>query len=158
MVKGLLLSIWYDLSDVKLAEALDDRASFRLFCRFSAGEATPERTAFVRFRRELVKRSLDVVLFAAVTRQLDDKSVMVKTGTLVDATIIASASIARDDEARWVGHRRKAPVYSYKAHVATDAERGIVRRIKMTPANVNDGRMLATVFPSEPGEVYADLA
>ncbi len=125
MVKALRLSIWYDLSDVKLAEALDDRASFRRFCGFSAGEATPERTAFVRFRRELVKRSLDVVLFAAVTRQLDDKSVMVKTGTLVDATIIASASIARDDEARWVGHRRKAPVHGYKAHVATDADGGI---------------------------------
>lgn len=48
MFKALLLSIWYDLSDVKLAEALDDRASFRRFCGFSANEATPERTAFVR--------------------------------------------------------------------------------------------------------------
>ena len=48
MLKALLLSIWYDLSDVKLAEALDDRASFRRFCGFSASEATPERTAFVR--------------------------------------------------------------------------------------------------------------
>jgi Transposase domain (DUF772) len=44
-------SIWYDFSGVKLAEALDDRASFRRFCGFSANEATPERTAFVRFRR-----------------------------------------------------------------------------------------------------------
>lgn len=54
MFKALLLSIWYDLSDVKLAEALDDRASFRRFCGFSGTEATPERTAFVRFRKELV--------------------------------------------------------------------------------------------------------
>lgn len=52
MFKALLLSIWYDLSDVKLAEALDDRASFRRFCGFSGTEATPERTAFVRFRKE----------------------------------------------------------------------------------------------------------
>ena len=50
MFKALLLSVWYDLSDVKLAEALDDRASFRRFCGFSGTEATPERTAFVRFR------------------------------------------------------------------------------------------------------------
>jgi IS5 family transposase len=48
MFRALLLSIWHDLSDVKLAEALDDRASFRRFCGFSANEATPERTAFVR--------------------------------------------------------------------------------------------------------------
>ena len=42
MFKALLLSVWYDLSDVKLAEALDDRASFRTFCGFSRTEATPE--------------------------------------------------------------------------------------------------------------------
>jgi hypothetical protein len=51
-----LIAVWYDLSDVRLAEALDDRASFRRFCGFSAHESTPERTAFVRFRKELVAR------------------------------------------------------------------------------------------------------
>ncbi|WP_233788756.1 MULTISPECIES: transposase [unclassified Rhizobium] len=50
----MLLSIWYDRSDVKLAEALDDRASFRRFCGFSRSEPTPERTAFVRFRKALI--------------------------------------------------------------------------------------------------------
>lgn len=54
MFKAVLLSIWYDLSDVRLAEVLDDRPSFRCFCGISANEATPERTAFVRFRRLLV--------------------------------------------------------------------------------------------------------
>ena len=58
-----MLSIWYDLSDVKLAEALDDRVSFRRFCGFASHEPTPERTAFVRFRRELMGRSLDRALF-----------------------------------------------------------------------------------------------
>src|SRR6188472_3585851 len=42
LFRALLLAIWYDLSDVKLAEALEDRASFRRFCGFSATEATPE--------------------------------------------------------------------------------------------------------------------
>lgn len=88
MFKALLLSIWYDLSDVKLAEALDDRASFRRFCGFSANEATPERTAFVRFRRLLVAHQLDRSLFETVTMKRKAKAVTVKTGTLV-ATIIA---------------------------------------------------------------------
>src|SRR5918994_2021857 len=79
LFKALLLSVWYDLSDVKLAEALDDRASFRRFCGFASHEPTPERTAFVRFRRELLARSLDRVLFAAVTDQLDRHGVVVKT-------------------------------------------------------------------------------
>src|SRR6201986_5664710 len=43
MFKALLLAVWYDLSDVKLAEALEDRASFRGFCGFSSSEPTPER-------------------------------------------------------------------------------------------------------------------
>ena len=60
------------------------------------------------------------MLFAAVTDQLDAQGVIVKTGTLIDATVIASASIRTDDEARWAGHRRKKPVHGYKAHVATD--------------------------------------
>jgi IS5 family transposase len=78
----LLLATWHDLSDVTLAEALDDRTSFRRFCGFAAHEPTPERTAFVRFRRELVRRGLDRVRFDAVTRQLEAKGVMVRTGTL----------------------------------------------------------------------------
>jgi IS5 family transposase len=84
----LVLATWYDLSDVKLAEALDDRTSFRRFCGFAAHEPTPERTTFVRFRRELVRRGLGRGLFEAVTRQLQAKGVMVRTGTLVDATLI----------------------------------------------------------------------
>lgn len=68
LFRGLLLAAWYDLSDVKLAEALDDRASFRRFCGFAAHEPTPERTSFVRFRRELVRRRLDRALFEAVPR------------------------------------------------------------------------------------------
>ncbi len=90
LFKALLLAIWYDLSDVKLAEALDDRASFRRFCGFSADEATPERTAFVRFRRHLIARRLDKTLFDAVTGQLRAKALTGKSGTLVVATVIPS--------------------------------------------------------------------
>jgi transposase, IS5 family len=100
MFKALLLSVWYNLSDVKLAEALDDRTSFRSFCGFSRTETTPERTAFVRFRKALIAHKLDRLLFTTVTAQLQSKAVTVKTGTLVDATIIASASEG-DDDARW---------------------------------------------------------
>ncbi|EYD75121.1 Mobile element protein [Rubellimicrobium mesophilum DSM 19309] len=158
LFKALLLAVWHDLSDVKLAEALDDRASFRQFCGFAQHEPTPERTAFVRLRRELVARSLDRVLFEAVTCQLDDKGVVVRTGTLIDATIIASNSKDKDGEARWVKHRGRAAVHGYKAHVAADAKGGIVRSLEVTPANINDGRMLGAVLPESPGDVYADLA
>ena len=158
LFRGLLLATWYDLSDVKLAEALDDRTSFRRFCGFAAHEPTPERTAFVRFRRELVGRRLDRALFEAVTRQLEAKGVMVRTGTLVDATLISSASINKDGEARWAGHRRRKPVHGYKAHVATDEGAGLIRGVEVTTANIHDAAELEAVLPPEARNVYADSA
>jgi IS5 family transposase len=106
MFKALLIAVWYDLSDVKLAESLDDRSSFRRFSGLSALEATPERTAFVRFRKELFARGLDKSLFDGITGQLKARAVTVKSGTLVDATVIASSSQG-DEEARWSGHRTR---------------------------------------------------
>jgi IS5 family transposase len=121
LFKATLLSIWYDLSDVKLAEMLDDRSSFRRFCGFSASEPTPERTAFVRFRNTLVERELDQVLFDAITAQLKAKAIWVKTGTLVDATIIASTSEA-DDDAHWVKHKGKPAVHGVQGESARIVE------------------------------------
>ena len=120
LFRALLLATWHDLSDVRLAEALDDRASFRRFCGFATGEPTPERTAFVRFRAALLGRGLERMLFDTLTRQLDARAVVVRSFTLADATLIASASIRHDGEARWAGHRRRQPVHGYKAHVATE--------------------------------------
>lgn len=157
MFKALLLSIWYDLSDVKLAEALDDRASFRRFCGFSATEATPERTAFVRFRRLLALHKLDRTLFETVTMQLKSKAVAVKTGTLVDATIIASASEG-DSDARWVKHKGKRAVHGFKAHVGADADTALVEEVSVTSANINDGKAGPEALPDNPGEVFADSA
>jgi IS5 family transposase len=96
------------------------------------------------------------VLFEAVTSQLDARGVVVKTGTLVDATLIASASIKTDEEARWAGHRRKKPVHGYKAHVATNEAAHLVRSVEITTANIHDGTMLEALLPHAPGEVYGD--
>jgi transposase, IS5 family len=157
LFKALLLSMWYDLSDVKLAEALDDRASFRRFCGFSGSESTPERTSFVRFRKALVAHGLDKALFDAVTGQLKAKAIRVKTGTLVDATIISSAS-EEDGEARWVKHKGRPAIHGFKAHVGADADTALVEEIAVTPANVNDGKAGPDALPDNPGEVFADSA
>ncbi|MEO1027576.1 MAG: IS5 family transposase [Pseudomonadota bacterium] len=157
LFKAMLLSIWYDLSDVKLAEALDDRASFRRFCGFSRSEPTPERTAFVRFRKALVAHELDKALFDGITGQLKAKAMQVKTGTLVDATIIASAS-EDDSDGQWVKHKGKRAVHGFKAHVGADADTALVEEISVTPANVNDGRAGPDALPDNPGEVVADSA
>ena len=157
MFRALLLSVWYDLSDVKPAEALDDRASLRRFCGCSGNEPTPGRTAFVRFRKALIAHGLDRLLFETVTAQLKAKAITVKTGTLVDATIIASAS-EEDTDARWVKHKGKPAVHGFKAHVGADAATAIVEAIAVTAANINDGRAGPDALPENPGEVFADSA
>ena len=128
-----------------------------LHCGFAAQEATPERTAFVRFRRALIAQGLDRRLFEAVTRQLKARAITIKSGTLVDATIIASAS-KDDDEARWVKHRGRDAVHGFKAHVGADADTALVEAVSVTPANVNDGREGPAALPDDPGDVFADSA
>ena len=157
MFKALLLATWYDLSDVRLAEALEDRASFRRFCGFARDETTPERTAFVRFCRALVARGLDRRLFEAITRELETKGATVCKGTLIDATIIGSASKG-DGEAAWVKPKSRAPAHGYKAHIAADKDTGLIRVVETTPANEADVNIAPSIIPDEPGEVYADKA
>ena len=158
LFRAVLLASWHDLSDVRLAEALDDRASFRRFRGFAIHEPTPERTAFVRFRAELVRRGLDRTLFDLVTGQLDRRGVVVRRGMLVDATLLPSASIRHGGGARWAGHRRRKPVHGYKAHIATDQDAGLIRGVEITTADVHDAAELEAVLPDAPGDVYGDSA
>ena len=101
--------------------------------------------------------STDKALFDAITGQLRAKAIRVKTGTLVDATIIASAS-EDDGEARWVKHKGKRAVHGFKAHVGAGAETALVEEIAVTPANVNDGKAGPDALPADPGDVFADSA
>lgn len=111
----------------------------------------------MRFRRLLVAHKLDRALFETVTLQIKSKAITVKTGTLVDATIIASAS-EEDGDARWVKHKGKRAVHGFKAHVGADADTALVEEISVTSANINDGKAGPEALPDNPGEVFADSA
>ena len=80
-----------------------------------------------------------------------------KTGTIVDAAIIASAS-EDDDDAHWVKHKGRPAVHGFKAHVGADADTALVEEVAVTPANINDGRAGPDALPDTPGEVFADSA
>ena len=101
--------------------------------------------------------SFDWSLFDTVTTQLKSKAVTIKTGTRVDATIIASASEG-DDAACWVKHKGKPTAHGFKAHVGADADTALVEEVSVTSANINDGRSGPEVLPDNPGKVLADRA
>jgi IS5 family transposase len=81
----------------------------------------------------------------------------VRKGTLIDATVIGSASKG-DKDAAWVRHRTRAPAHGYKAHLAAAKDSGIIRGVETTPANEADVNIAPSIIPDEPGEVYADRA
>ena len=92
MLKALYLQALYDLSDPGLEEALIDRMSFRLFCGFALDRTTPDETTLCRFRNAAVEAGVLQAAFVEVNRQLDAKGLVVRKGTLVDATIVGAAS------------------------------------------------------------------
>ena len=148
LFKCLLLQQWYVLSDVELEEALADRLSFRRFVGLALDEAVPDHSTLSRFRKQLARHDLSAVLFEEMNRQFDARGLIVRQGTLIDATLV-SAQAARpsassrtrtsavDPQADWT-RRGNKHYFGYKAHVAVDQGSGLIRRALLSPVSVND--------------------
>lgn len=150
LFKALLLQSWYGLSDPGLEDALGDRVSFRRFVGLSWEDGTPDHSVISRFRTALAEAGLDKRLFDEVLRQLDARGMILRQGTLIDATLIESAVAPpppsapdrgmrskTDPDARWTKKNGKA-TFGYKLHVAVDMGSQLVRDVRLTSANVND--------------------
>ena len=87
MLKALYLQAMYDLSDPGLEAALLDRVSFRRFCGWGLSDRTPDETTICRFRQEAAEREVLTRAFAAVNQQLELKNLILKRGTLMDASL-----------------------------------------------------------------------
>jgi IS5 family transposase len=166
-VKLLLLQQWYGLSDEGLEAAVDDRLSFRRFAGIPLAESVPDHSSIWRFREELARRGLAERLLAEVNRQLDAKGLVLRRGTLIDATILEAAVrppggdagevSPRDPQAGWTKKNGKSR-FGYKAHVAVDEGSGIVRAAVMTPADVHDSVPADGLVQGDEEAVYADKA
>jgi IS5 family transposase len=101
MSKIVLLQQWYTLSDPQAEEAVRDRLSFRRFCGIPLDAETPDHSSICRFRQTVDKLGLSEKLLAEINRQLDARGLIVKRGTLVDATAdrIGSPEVFGIDEA-----------------------------------------------------------
>ena len=97
MVKMLLLEQWYNLSDPQMEEALGDRLSFRRFVGLGLQDDTPDHSTISRFRTESAERGLSERLFAELQNQLEEQGLLVKAGTLLDATLVGGAGAATID-------------------------------------------------------------
>jgi transposase, IS5 family len=165
LFRCLLLAQWYGLSDLALEEALSDRLSFRRFVGLALADPVPDHSTFSRFRTELVERRLSERLLAELNRQLDARGLMVKAGTLIDASLVAAdARRPRKDEplegrsdrdASW-NAMPEQPLFGYKMHLAVDQGSGLVRRAILTPAHVSDKAPFLALVQGDERTVYAD--
>jgi transposase, IS5 family len=91
MFKALLLQQWHGLSDPALEASLDDRLSFRRFCGFALDAETPDHVTIHRFRETLRQLGLADRIFEEVNRQIDNRGLILRQGTLIDASLVDAA-------------------------------------------------------------------
>ncbi len=164
MLKCVMLAKWFGLSDPQLEECLKDRLSFRRFVGLSLSDSTPDETTFVRFRTRLSDAKLDRHLFDATVKHLDKLGLVVKDGTLVDATILEQArghkredgTSTRDPEASFTKKNGRT-YHGYKGHIASDT-RGIVTDYRFSDAAPHDSNFIDELVKKEKQIVVADSA
>ena len=165
MFKMLLLEQWFNLSDNEVEMQSGMRIDFLCFLGLSLVDPVPDATALVRFRQRLLADQVGKTLFDRVIEQLAARNMIVRKGTLIDATIVESARSApprggsgsSDKDAGWAVKRGTA-THGYKAHTAVDAESDIVRGIATTPGNVHDSTVADSLVMGDEAAVYADKA
>jgi transposase, IS5 family len=169
MLKALYLQAAYDLGDRELEEALGDRLSFRRFCAFDLEDGTPDETTIWRFRQAAMETGVLEAVFAEINRQLAAKGLILKKGTLLDATLIAAkhapppraaglgAGHAKEPQASWTKKGGKA-YFGYRAHVGVDAGSGLVRSDVFTTAKINESEVADRLIVGDEAAVYADKA
>jgi transposase, IS5 family len=166
LFRALVLQSLYGLSERELEEALNDRLSFKRFVGLSFEEAAPDHTVLNRFRNRLIEEKLVEKLFGELDRQLEKAGVILKRGTMLDATLIEAVSAPpaadeapQDPDAHFTRRQGKSgSTYGYKAHVGVDEGSGLIRAIVTTPANVNDTVPADKLIRGDERSVLADAA
>ena len=169
MFKALLLQQWYGLSDPALEEALSDRLSFRQFCGFALEQETPDETTLLRFRHALATDDLADKLLAELNRQLAEHGLILKQGTMVDATVVNAQAAAPgtdsekaakssvDPDADWTRKGGKS-FFGYQAHLAVDCGSGLIRKAILAPARINESSVADALILGDERAFYADKA
>jgi IS5 family transposase len=173
LLRCLLVGIWHGLSDPALEAAIADRLSFRRFVGLSLHDRTPDHSTLWRFRQELARDSLIDQIFTEINRQFEGKKLVLKQGTLIDASFVGArgkaprkerrqventpAKPSADPDARW-GRKGHKSVFGYKIHTGVDAAYTLIRRIDLTNASVTDTEPADGLICGDEKAVYGDQA
>ena len=164
MLRIYFMQQWFNLSDPGMEDALYDSESMRRFAGIElVDDSVPDESTILRFRHLLEQHRLTEQIFALVRGLLEQKRLLLKSGTIVDATIIdappstKNEAKARDPEMRSGKKNMREWHFGMKAHVGTDP-RGIVHTLVTTAANESDASQMHRLLHGEEREIYGDQA
>ena len=162
MLRMYFLQQWYSLSDEALEDAIYDSQAMREFVGIDLShEQVPDATTLLKFRRLLEDGNLTKAIFDEVNAHLGERGLLMREGTMVDATIIAAPSSTKNkDNARDPQmHQTKKGnqwYFGMKAHIGADVESGLVHSVEVTAANGSDIAHTHEVLHGQESEVYVD--
>jgi transposase, IS5 family len=163
MLRIYFLQQWFNLSDPQAEDAIYDSESMRRFARVELGdEVVPDESTILRFRHLLERHGLTQAIFDSITGLLEERRLLLRSGTIVDATIIAApsstknASATRDPEMKQT-RKGKNWHFGMKLHIGAD-KRGIVHTVRATNAAVADITQLPDLLHGQEREVFGDQA
>ena len=162
MLRVYFVQQWYGLADAALEDALYDSQALRGFAGIDLTvEAVPDETTILNFRHWLEQHELTKALFAEVGAMLEERGLLMRQGTIVDATIIAAPPStknkqkSRDPEMHQTrkGHQWH---FGMKAHIGVDVASGVVHTLTGTAANEADINQMAAVLHGREEAIFAD--
>jgi len=163
MLRIYFLQQWFNLSDPQAEDAIYASESMRRFARVELGdEVVPDESTILRFRHLLERHGLTQAIFDSITGLLEERRLLLRSGTIVDATIIAApsstknASATRDPEMKQT-RKGKNWHFGMKLHIGAD-KRGIVHTVRATNAAVADITQLPDLLHGQEREVFGDQA
>ena len=162
MLRIYFLQQWYGLADAALEDALYDSQALRGFARIDlAAAGVPDATTLLKFRRLLETHDLCRGLFTAINTDLAARGLLLREGTLVDATLIAAPSSTKNQakERDPEMHQTKKGNqwhFGMKAHIGTDRDSQLVHTVVVTAANVADITQTAELLHGQEKQVHAD--
>jgi len=161
MLRIHFMQQWFTLSDPAMEEALHDVPLFREFASLGWDTRLPDESTILRFRHLLEKHKLAEQILGVINELLRDKGLLLKAGTVVDATLISAPSSTKNQsgERDPEMHQSKKGAQWYfgmKAHIGVDAESGLVHTVRGTSGNVNDVVQANSLLHGQERDVFAD--
>ena len=161
MLRVYLMQNWFSLSDPAMEDALYDMPALRQFARLSSLDAIPDETTILNFRHLIEEYDLAQEIFGSVVRLLQRKGLMLKEGTMVDATIIDAPSSTKNEDGQRDPEMRQTKkgnnyYFGMKAHIGVDVDSGLTHTVVTTPANESDVAQVSELLHGKETTVHGD--